>query len=178
MLYFHGKVFTSSSGLLLCFSLFFFPMVCFQTGFQIGRVSSVQDYSDSNRPSASLGAFLVYVDFLFPWLWLLRGRTLGSKECGGNLLVCKCSRRGPFLFLTTQKPGNWEFTRVLWCNAMLLSQPFKFLLASGWGGGTNRVGFWSFSVDALKHSKKHVVFKFPMISWSIGSLEIVPLYYL
>lgn len=100
--HFHWKVFASPSHLLLCF----FPMVCFKTGFQIGRVPSVEDYSNWNRVSASRAAFPVWCGFFFLPVYGSGGLELWSPKSVPEVhCFANAQDRALFGASSPQKPG-------------------------------------------------------------------------
>lgn len=146
---------------LVFFSASFFafsPTVCFKTGFKMGCVPSVEDYSNSNRPCASWAPFLVWCGSS-----LLLAAALGGWNSGLQRVWQKCPglpvlKTGPFSIL--QKPGR--FVRALWFNVRSLSWwCFKFLLADCQGKGTDKAGIRSFSKDSSKHFKQQIFSNFP-----------------
>ena len=152
----------------LVFSASFFafpPTVCFKTGFQIGCVPSVEDYSNPNRPSASWAAFLVWCGSFLLAAALGGGWNSGLQRVWQKCLGLPVLKTGPFS--TLQKPGR--FVRALWVNVRSLSWwCFKFLLAACRGRGTDKAGIQSFPTDSLKHFKRQIFSNFP---WLPRSLE-------
>lgn len=116
--------------LLLCFPRCFFPMVCFKTGFQIGCVPSVEDYSHWSRASASWAAFLVSCGFSFVLALALGGV--------GNSGLQRVWQTFTGLWMLSMRPFSVPCHpearatfRALWFNLRLLAQQcFKLLWAA------------------------------------------------
>lgn len=126
---FRWKVFASPSGLLLHFPLCFFPMVCFKTGFQIGCIPSVEDYSNRSRASASWAAFLVWCGFSFVLALALRGWDSSLQRVWQTFTGLGMLNIG--LFSVSCHPEGRAAFRALWFNLRLLAQQcFKFLWAA------------------------------------------------
>lgn len=110
-LHFHWKVFTCSPCLLLCFLLCFSPMVCFTTGFQMGCVPPVEDYSRSNRASASAAAFLLWCGFSLFLATALEGWNSGLQRAWQKFTGLQMLQTGPFSI--PHHPEAREITRAL-----------------------------------------------------------------
>lgn len=119
-------------------SLFaFFPVVCFKTGFQIGRVPSVEDCSNGSGASASRPAFPVWCGFSFFLSVAPEGGNAGLPRVWQKFTASRMLRIEPFS--VPCHPAGGAVFRALRLNARLLAQVFEISVSILLGAG----GVWN-----------------------------------
>lgn len=111
------------------FAFHFAFSLWFKTGFQIGCIPSVEDYSNWSRASACWAAFLLWCGFSFVQALALWGQDSTLPRVWPTFTGLGMRRIGPFS--VPCHPELRATFRALWFSQRLLAQQcFKFLWAA------------------------------------------------